>query len=427
MIRRIKVSQYRCFESLDIELTQHQILAGSNGSGKSTLLDIPTLFGELLATHDINAVFFEIAANQNYARASNPVELIHQLQGNTFSLSLEVQIPAQIQHQLFNSLEKTEEHINSPAPFQMERIHYHLMFEIIDNEKLQIAQEYCCLLPNAAQSPFIKDGNCPLLITENGFPVIRRHKNDNSTTFQAEGQTQTFNFTIQPTQLALSSMPADHRFFLATLWFREYLQQNTCLYQPQGANLRQASPPRYRTGLNPKGRGLPWQILSLKKNQPEEFEEWLQLVQLALPSIQQIQAIVREDDRHAYLKVHYQNGIALPSSGLSDGTLSILALTILPYVNSKPQLITLEEPENGIHPSAIEAILQAIRAVDNAQIWLTTHSPIVLAHTHLENMLCMRLNEDNRVDVVSGNKHPRLKAWQGGIDLGTLFAAGVLS
>ncbi|HAI67980.1 MAG TPA: ATPase, partial [Gammaproteobacteria bacterium] len=45
MIRRIKISQYRCFDSLDIELTQHQILAGSNGSGKSTLLDIPTLFG----------------------------------------------------------------------------------------------------------------------------------------------------------------------------------------------------------------------------------------------------------------------------------------------------------------------------------------------------------------------------------------------
>ena len=34
------------------------VLAGANGSGKSTLLDIPTLFRELLASNDINEVFF---------------------------------------------------------------------------------------------------------------------------------------------------------------------------------------------------------------------------------------------------------------------------------------------------------------------------------------------------------------------------------
>lgn len=72
-------------------------------------------------------------------------------------------------------------------------------------------------------------------------------------------------------------------------------------------------------------------------------------------------------------------------------------------------------------------MLQAIRAVDGSQIWLTTHSPIVLAHTRLKNMLCMRLKDDGRVDVIPGEQHPRLKQWQGGIDLGTLFAAGVLS
>jgi predicted ATPase len=390
MIKQIKVSQYRCFHSLDIELNQHQVLAGANGSGKTTLLDIPTLFGELLASNDINQVFFEPTPSQNYARASNPIELIHNLQGNCFSLSLAVQIPAHIKDSLLNSF----------VNFQPETVRYELLFEIVANEKLQIAQEYLFLSSSAA---------------ENNFSVIQRRNGENSTLFQAEGQPQTFNFTISKEQLALSSMPADHRFFLATLWFRDYLQQYTCLYQPQGLKLRQASPPRYRTGLNSEGWGLPWQILSLKKNQADEFEEWLELVQLALPSIQDIRVIEREDDRHAYIKIKYQNGIEVPSSGLSYGTLSILALTILPYVTPLPQIITLEEPENGIHPSAIEAVLQAIRAVDSSQIWLTTHSPIVLAHTHLEDMLCMRLKDEGRVDVISGKQHPRLKEWQGGI------------
>jgi predicted ATPase len=89
MIRRIKISQYRGFNSLALELTHHHVLAGANGSGKTTLLDIPTLFAELLASNDINKVFFEPTLNQS--RARNPIELIHNLQGNSFALSLDVQ------------------------------------------------------------------------------------------------------------------------------------------------------------------------------------------------------------------------------------------------------------------------------------------------------------------------------------------------
>jgi predicted ATPase len=397
MISRIEVSQYRCFHSLEIELTHHHVLAGANGSGKTTLLDIPTLFAELLTTHDVNNVFFEPTLSQSRARAENPIELVHKLQGNSFFLSLEVQHHA------------------------CERLRYELTFDVID--KLQIAQEHLFIFPESERESIVKLRDEKA--TDKGFQVIRR--SNHQATFQAERQSQTFNFTIHQGQLALSSLPADHRLFPATLWFRNSLQQYTCLYEPQGFKLRQASPPRYRTGLSPDGRGLPWQILALQKDKPQEFEEWLALVQLALPSIQNIQAIEREDDRHAYIKIQYQNGIVVPSSGLSDGTLSILALTILPYVGKRPQVITLEEPENGIHPSAIEAVLQAIRAVDTSQIWLTTHSPIVLAHTELEKVLCMCLTDEGSVEVVSGDKHPRLAHWQGGIDLGTLFAAGVLS
>jgi hypothetical protein len=31
------------------------------------------------------------------------------------------------------------------------------------------------------------------------------------------------------------------------------------------------------------------------------------------------------------------------------------------------------------------------------------------------------------VDVIAGDRHPRLRDWRGSIDLGSLFASGVLS
>ena len=40
----------------------------------------------------------------------------------------------------------------------------------------------------------------------------------------------------------------------------------------------------------------------------------------------------REDDHHAYFRVRYGDRYDVPSSGLSDGTLRIMVLTLLAYI-----------------------------------------------------------------------------------------------
>lgn len=58
---------------------------------------------------------------------------------------------------------------------------------------------------------------------------------------------------------------------------------------------------------------------------------------------------------------------------------------------------------------------------------MSTHSPLVLAQTQLADVLAARLDNEGAVTVVAGNEHPRLRDWKGSLDIGTLFAAGVLS
>lgn len=111
---------------------------------------------------------------------------------------------------------------------------------------------------------------------------------------------------------------------------------------------------------------------------------------------------------------------------MSHGTLHILALTIIPYLQNAPKIITLEEPENGIHPKAIDAVLEALKLTSDTQLLLSTHSPVVLANTEVEQIITMRFNQDGATEVLKGHEHPRLKTWKGEVDLGTLFAAGVL-
>lgn len=92
-----------------------------------------------------------------------------------------------------------------------------------------------------------------------------------------------------------------------------------------------------------------------------------------------------------------------------------------------PRLLVTEEPENGIHPRAIETVVQSLSTLYDSQVWVSTHSPIVLGHTELPDILATRLGPDGSVSVVPGDQHPQLRDWQGTIDIGTLFAAGVLS
>jgi predicted ATPase len=107
----------------------------------------------------------------------------------------------------------------------------------------------------------------------------------------------------------------------------------------------------------------------------------------------------------------------------------ILALSVLPYLPADvlPQLLVTEEPENGIHPQAIETVLASLSSIRDSQVWISTHSPVVLARTELADVLAARLHDDGSADVIAGDRHPRLRDWRGSIDLGSLFASGVLS
>jgi len=86
-----------------------------------------------------------------------------------------------------------------------------------------------------------------------------------------------------------------------------------------------------------------------------------------------------------------RQGTELPAKSLSDGTLRFLALAGIEIDPTLTGLLCMEEPENGIHPERIGAMLGLLRdiAVDatlptgenNAlrQVIINTHSPVVVS------------------------------------------------
>ena len=192
--------------------------------------------------------------------------------------------------------------------------------------------------------------------------------------------------------------------------------------------MRQPSPPLWRRrGFAPDGSNLPWSIKQLQDKQGTSYSEWLAHVQTTLPDLADISVVVREEDLHAYLMLRYKTGVTIPSWTASDGTLRFLALTLLAYMpEGGGKVYVLEEPENGVHPQALDAVYSSLSSVYDSQVLVATHSPVFLKLARPEEVLCFAKNKDGATDIVYGHDHPLLRNWQGSADMELLFATGVI-
>jgi ABC-type transport system involved in cytochrome c biogenesis ATPase subunit len=422
MISRIEAFRYRCFDHLDIGVGPFHVLAGTNGSGKSTLLDIPILLGDVLK-RGVTAAFLEDASPMGGgARTQRLRDLIHCYRGDFFGFAVQAALPKNVVTTLVERLTPKMQVNESTWPSS---VRYEIRFQIFNEVELNITDEFLYLVPQSTREPEVGwgiGGKRP----PRWRSVIRREIGGPAKV-KAEYEKGQFSLRLEPQRLALANVPMDSHLFPAAVYFRELLERELMRYDPNWAGLRTACPPGQPKRIRADAANLPWLVLWLKRSNRKRFQRWAQHIKQALPNVTSIDAIEREEDHHAYLKVDYHGGYSVTSSGLSDGTLRILALTILPYLEYAPRVICLEEPENGIHPRAIQRVLESLTSMYDSQLWLSTHSPIVLANTELKHVIVMHSDETGTVRAIPGNDHPRLQEWQGGIDLGSLYAAGVLA
>jgi predicted ATPase len=150
--------------------------------------------------------------------------------------------------------------------------------------------------------------------------------------------------------------------------------------------------------VSPNGAHLPATLLRLKAGT-------LVANQLAhlISDVRSIKVDQDEGRRLNTLLVTSTDGVTHPARALSDGTLRFLALSVIGADPEAGRLIGLEEPENGIHPSRIPAIIdllksmavdseEAIDSVSNPfrQVIINTHSPSVVSSLPQDALIITR-------------------------------------
>lgn len=165
--------------------------------------------------------------------------------------------------------------------------------------------------------------------------------------------------------------------------------------------------------LDAHGRHMPATLHRLMESQPDPTQVSARIASRLTELVENIRGIqlLEDEVRQAYsILVTERSGRPIPARGLSDGTLRFLALAILEEDPQITGILCLEEPENGIHPRRLPAMIRLLQDIaldptlpcgdDNPlrQVIVNTHSPTVAAEVPDDSLIIvevqpMRLGE----------------------------------
>jgi len=121
-----------------------------------------------------------------------------------------------------------------------------------------------------------------------------------------------------------------------------------------------------------------------EKKEPA-FDNILEQIREAVPGFKEFEFTFSGSDRVAFSMVFEDSRQTVAAVRLSDGLLLFVGLMVLAYSSNRPPVMLIEEPENGLTPTALKRFYKAIRelafATDPAkrsQILISSHSPFVI-------------------------------------------------
>jgi predicted ATPase len=197
--------------------------------------------------------------------------------------------------------------------------------------------------------------------------------------------------------------------------FKQYLA-STHFYDLIPRAMRQVKPFAKAPFLNELGDNLIEFLTTLKTSHSESFRQIEQVVQDTFPGLEQL---IPEPNQvgQVFLTVR-EKFLKRPVNvwNMAQGALSFIAFASL--ILSPPEfgapITCVEEPENHLHPRLLETLIELLRQTEArlvaegqgvAQIFVTTHSPYLVDHLNLDELIVVE-----KVRGETGYSRPKDKA-----------------
>lgn len=410
MLTRLRVSGFKNLVDVDISFGPFTCIAGANGVGKSNLLDAIVFLSALSNGSLMDAA---LAVRDQGAKTGDLRGLFHHVGDHyeeEMSFVAEMIIPR-----------SGEDDLGQPAQASSTFVRYSVSLRYKQDDggralgSLELTREeleHITLGDAASHLPFkhsrtwrnqavINSRRTPKYIsTEGAGPdrVIKVHQDGGSS-----GKPQRLRAANLPRTVVSAANSAESP--TATLVKRE--MQSWRMLQLEPSSLREPDNFTAPTELATDGAHLPAAMFHLAHasngSNADPDAVYTEIANRVSELIDDVRGVsVDRDERRQLLTVSVtaRDGTIYPARALSDGTLRFLALAVLAIDPDSHGIVCMEEPENGIHPERIPAMIRLLQdlATDTRaeeaesetalrQVIVNTHSPAVVLQVRDDSLV----------------------------------------
>ncbi|MDO7875880.1 AAA family ATPase [Hymenobacter sp. ASUV-10] len=402
MLTRLKVSGFKNLVDVDVRFGPFTCIAGTNGVGKSNLFDAIT-FLSYLAEHPLQEAALMVRGGSNLRNlfTRNGAEY-----GSQIHLEAEMIVPP-------SGIDDLGQEARASATY----LRYRLVLGYEQSSVIGVGNRLVLLLEELThinrsearkqlgfpttvewrESVIVGRRTLPFISTEpnaTGEIVIQRHRDGEP------GRRPSPYIASSLTRTLLSVSDAVNG--TALLARQEISSWRVLQLEPHALRLasRFTDPPR----LTADGAGLPAMLYRLARQEGPDKESmyYAQLGNRLAELNEEVRRLrVDRDDKRELLtlEIEDRSGTYHSAEALSDGTLRFLAFAIIERDGRLGRMLCLEEPENGIHPARIQAVLYLLQDIstdttmavdlDNPlrQVIINTHSPHVVSLVPQDSLL----------------------------------------
>ena len=394
MLTRLLVKGFKSLSDAEVRFGPFTCIAGANGAGKSNLFDA-ILFLHDLANHSIVEAAHRVRDRSGGKNGDLKSLFTRTLDGKIPNIYIEADfiVPSEVTDDFGRKTSPSTTYLTYKLELKYRSLENH-------TEAIELVAEYLTYRPKSEARKQIgfktsKDFINTALLGVHRAPYITTEHEDGQSVIKVsqdgnQGRPSQFPAQRSP-RTVLGSANTDER---PTILAARREMQSWRLLQLEPTKLRSSDEFSDDPHITYDGAHVPATLDRIKK-----FEEVSNRVAELLPEVNYITVDVDNIRRLKTLVLTQRNGLEHKARSLSDGTLRFVALATMAFDPDAKGLICLEEPENGIHPSRISAIIELLRdmAVNPGeavgpgnqlrQVVINTHSPIVVRNLKPDDLL----------------------------------------
>jgi predicted ATPase len=380
-IRKIKITNFKSFKELEIELGKFNVLIGANASGKSNFVHIFKFLRDIVNFGLNNAVSMqggvEYLRNVNIGASENfSLKVVYDpefglLGGRTKEGFTVIKIYETIYEFALKFRKRG-------LGFEIAKDNLTLKCNFVRLEKQKKKIE---------EKEIIGQGEIILSRGANGKVKIDLHKPE-EVSIEKDDIYPPF---VREEKLSDSTLLLQSPFFFIPPL--KEIFSDISIYDFDPKLPKKATPITVKVELEEDGSNLPIVLKNITENE-EKKRKLFNLVKDLLPFISNLD-VEKFADKSLLFKLQeiYFKNQYLPASLISDGTINITALIVALYFENKP-LTIIEEPERNIHPHLISKLVDMMKdASQKKQIIVTTHNPEMVKYAGLDNILLASRDE----------------------------------